>query len=80
MAQNGADRLRDVCRRQNRQGHLIEQRLKKVVVAAIDQRYIYRQFGQPFGRMDACKTPSNNDHTRTGNSRLSAVGRFSRYG
>jgi hypothetical protein len=40
VAQNGADRLRDVRGRERRARDLVEQRLKQVVVVAVDDQHV----------------------------------------
>jgi hypothetical protein len=47
VAQDRPDRLRDVRRRQHRQRHLIEQRLKRVIVLAVDQVTSTGSFASP---------------------------------
>ncbi len=67
VAQDGADRLRDVSGREDRERNLIEQRLKGVVVLAVDDRDINGKLAEMPGRVDAAE-PCADDH----NSRASA--------
>ena len=57
MAQDGADGLGDVGRRKHGQRHLVEQRLKGVVVAAVDYGDVDRQVREAFGGVKAGKAP-----------------------
>jgi len=67
VAQDGTDRLRDICGRENRQCNLVEKRLKCVVITTVDDGYVHWEASETFGSMQSCKTAAN-DH----NIRLSA--------
>ena len=41
--------------------HLVEQRLKEVVIGAIDKRDLDRRLGQTLGRVQAAETASDDD-------------------
>ena len=62
VAQDGANGLSDVRRREYSQRNLVQQRLKRVVVLAIDQRHIHRQVGEPHCRVDASESTADHDH------------------
>jgi hypothetical protein len=63
--QDSADGLRDVSRREHGQRDLIEQRLEDVMVAPIDDSYVHGKARQPYGRVNAGKTSTHNDHAET---------------
>ena len=65
VAQDGADGLGNVGRRQHRQRHLVKQRLKGVMVAAIDHGDVDLQARDPFGRMDPRKACADDNDTGT---------------
>ena len=62
VAQDGADGLGDVGRREHGQGHLVEERLKDVVVAAVDDRDVDGEPCEAVGGVDAGKAAADNDH------------------
>ena len=62
VTQDGANGLCDIGRGKNSKRNLVEQRLKGVVVASIENRYIDGQVPQPTGCVDACKACTHNDH------------------
>ena len=64
VAQDGADGLSDVGRRKHCQRDLIEQRLKGVVIAAIDYGDVDRQACEPFCSVKAGKARADDDHSR----------------
>ena len=64
VAQNRPDRLRDVGRRQHRQRHLVEQRLKKMMIASVHHRHIHVQMRQPSRRVNPAKPSAHNHHSR----------------
>jgi hypothetical protein len=55
----------NISRRESSSRDLIKQRLKKVVVALIDNRYIDRLAGETPGRGKSAKTGTNDDHVCT---------------
>ena len=61
MAQDGADGLGDVGRRKHGQRHLVEQRLKSVVVAAVDDSDVDGQMREPLGRVQAGESAADDD-------------------
>ena len=61
VAQNAADGLRNVRRRQNRQRHLVEQRLENVMILPVDDGYIHGQVSQGLGRVQSAES-SPHDH------------------
>ena len=63
-AQDGADGLGDVGRREHRQRDLVEQRLEGVVIAAIDYGDVDWQVREPLGGVKAGKAGADDDHTR----------------
>jgi hypothetical protein len=65
IAQDGANRLRDVGRRELCECYLIEQRLKGVMIASVHDRHVYGEFGQPNGSMKPGKSSANNHYTGT---------------
>ncbi len=74
LAQDGADGLGDVGRGEDGEGHLVEQRLKGVVVAAVDEGDVDGQLGQAFGGVDAGKTAADDDDARACGRLLSLGG------
>ncbi len=64
FAQNRADGLGDLRRGQHGQRHLVKQRLKRVMVAAVDDGHFHRQFRQSLGGMEAAKPSADDDHAR----------------
>ena len=61
MAQDGTDGLSDVGWGKHRERDLVEQRLKSVMIAAIDYRDIDRQMPKPFGGVEAGKACADDD-------------------
>jgi hypothetical protein len=55
----------DVARVQDRRRHLVEEGLKDVVVAAIDQGDVDALAAEPDCRLEASEAPPENDDTRT---------------
>ena len=68
-AQDGADGLGDVGRREHSQRHLVKQRLEGVMVAPIYHGYVHRQTGQSFGRVKAGKASADDHHAGTASLR-----------
>ena len=63
-ASHRANGVRDVAGAKRRGCHLVEQRLKQVVIAPIDESYPHQrgaQFGQAPRRLQAAKTATNDD-------------------
>ncbi len=70
VAQNCADGLSDVGRREDREGDLIEERLEGVMVAAVHEGYVHGQAGKASGCMNACKAAADDDYAGTVGERL----------
>ncbi len=62
FAQNLANGRGDIRWRQNRGRHLIEQRLKKVMIRPVEQQKRCRHPGKAFCGIEPGKTAANNDH------------------
>ena len=62
VTQDRANGLCDVGWGEYSERHLVEQRLKGVVVASIDNCHIDGQVPQPKGGVDTCKSCTHNDH------------------
>jgi hypothetical protein len=60
--QNPPDRRGDITWRERRRGDLIQQRLKDVMVAAIEQRDLDVGLSQRFCRRQPAKSAADNDH------------------
>jgi hypothetical protein len=54
-AQDGADGLGDIRRGEHGESYLVEERLKSVVVAAVDYRDVDGKACEAVGSVDACK-------------------------
>ena len=65
VAQDGADGLGDVCRRKDRERHLVEQRLEGVVVLAIDDGDVDGEVAQRLGGVKASESCTDDDHAWT---------------
>ena len=61
VAQHGADRLGDVGGRQRRGGHLVKQRLKQVIVVAVDDQHLDRRARQRARREQPAETAAHDD-------------------
>ena len=72
VAQDGADGLGDVGRRKHRERHLVEQRLKQMMIAPVDHGDIDRQVRQARGRVEAGEA-STDDRPRGGGAALLLV-------
>jgi len=67
VAQDRADRLRDVRRRERRGCHLVEQRLEEMVVVAVDDQHVSGRARQcPRGEQAAETTTDDDDLRSTG--------------
>jgi hypothetical protein len=66
--------LSDVGRGKNRERDLVEQRLKGVMIAAIDYRDVDRQMREPFGGVKAGKARADDDDAGTASWRRNAGG------
>jgi hypothetical protein len=66
LAQDGADGLGDLRRRQTGRGHLIEQRLEEMVVALVDHGDVGIGAGQVVRGAQAAETGADDDDVRTG--------------
>ncbi len=61
-AQDESDRLSDIRRRQGRRGHLVEKRLKQMVVAAVDEQHVHRRVPERTGSEQPTETtPDDHD-------------------
>ncbi len=60
--------------RKHGQRHLVEQRLKGVVIAAVDYGDVDRQVREPFGRVKAGKASADDDHAGAASRRCIAIG------
>jgi len=69
-AEDGADGLGNVGRRQYGEGNLVKQGLKGVVVAAVDYGDVDRQAGKAPGCVEAGKATADDDHAGTAEQRL----------
>src|SRR5262249_50812602 len=65
FAQNPADRRGDVAGRQRRGRHLIEQRLKEMIVVAIEQRHAHVGATKGARCVEAAEAAADDDHTRS---------------
>ena len=63
-AENAADRAGDIGRRQARRGDLVEERLEKMIVAAIDDGDVRRAAAERPRRAQAAKSGAENDDAR----------------
>src|SRR5262249_26235151 len=63
-AKNRSNWSRNFSRRESRRGHLIEQRLKEVMVSAVNQRSSYRIFPQSPSRFQTTETASDDHDVR----------------
>jgi hypothetical protein len=61
IPQHRADRVGDVRRRERRRCDLIEQRLKEMVISAVDHRHSHRRFRQRLRRLQPAE-PAADDH------------------
>ena len=61
-AQNGADGLGDVRRGEHGEGYLVKQRLKGVVVAAVNYRYVDGEPCKAVSGVDAGKATADDNH------------------
>jgi hypothetical protein len=73
-AEDAADGLRDVSRRKHSQRHLVQQRLKGMVVGAVDHGDVNGQLAQPLRRGDAGESSADDDDARAGAFRVHAFG------
>ena len=69
-AQDGADGLCDVGRREDGECDLVKERLEDVMVAAIHQRYVHRQPGKATGCVNAGKAAADDDNAGSVGERL----------
>src|SRR5947208_3065841 len=72
--EDAADWRRDVGRRQGGRGDLVEQRLEQVIVAAINDRDIGVNPGEPCRHRKATKPCTDNDDTRPPGPRVRPIG------
>jgi len=67
--------LGDVGGRKNGEGHLVEQRLKGVVVAAVDEGEVDGKMSDAACGVEACKTAADDENAGTGGgNRLGGLG------
>src|SRR5207253_9867356 len=64
-AEHVTQRRSDLPGRQRSGGHLIEQRLKQMVVAAIHKGHLDGRARQPLGGVEAAEAAPDNDYTMT---------------
>ena len=65
-AENVANGRRDIGRRKTRGRHLVEQRLKHMMIVAIDERDVERLTGEALGGRQSAEAAADNDHPRLG--------------
>ena len=66
-AQHGAQRRGDLTRGKRAGRHLVQQWLKQMKIAPVDQRHFHRRVAQGLRGVQSAETPSQNDyamHTR----------------
>jgi hypothetical protein len=78
FAEDAADRLGDVRRREDRRRHLVEQRLEQVVVVTVDDDHLDRLLGQRLGRLQPGEAAADDDHLGEGFGVRDAVRRGGR--
>ena len=66
LAQDGADGLGDLRRRQAGRGHLVEQRLEEMVVAPVDDGDVGIGAGEAVCSAQAAETGADDDDVRAG--------------
>ena len=64
VSQNAPERLSNIGRGQFARGHLVKKRLKKMMVALIDQDNLNGSVGQSFRSTEAAKSPSDDYNHR----------------
>jgi hypothetical protein len=62
VTEDRARRLCDFVGRERRSGDLVQQRLKKVVIAAVDEDNVNWGIAQVLDQGQACETAPHNDH------------------
>jgi hypothetical protein len=62
VAEDGADGLCDFGGRENRKRNLVEQRLKSVVVFAVDECDVDGEMREVSRGVDACESAAENEH------------------
>jgi hypothetical protein len=72
IAQDRAERARDVRRRQRRRGHLVEERLKQVMVSAVHDGDADRMAGQPARGVQPAEAAPDDHDVRRGGDPVSA--------
>jgi hypothetical protein len=72
IAQDRADRARDVRRRQPRRGHLVEERLEQVMVSAVHDGDANGMAGQPARRVQTAEAAPDDHDVRRGDDSVSA--------
>ena len=65
-AQHRPDRLRDVRRRKRGRRHLVEQGLKQVVIAPVDERDVHGRVGERLRRLQSAEPAADDDDTSAG--------------
>src|SRR5580698_1309959 len=63
VAEEGADGLGDLCRREDGERNLVEQRLEGVVVLAVDEGDVEREFGELEGCVDSGEASADDHYT-----------------
>jgi hypothetical protein len=77
VAENGARRLRDFGGRKRRSGHLIQQRLKKVMIAPVNQDNVDRSIAQVLDQVQTSETTTDNHHALPLRGRYGGLDRWS---
>jgi hypothetical protein len=82
LAQDGADGLGDVSRREHGKGYLVEQRLKGMMVSAVYHGDVYREMGQAVGGVNSGKAATDDYHAGAAGGRFlvfSGFGEFAQF-
>jgi hypothetical protein len=77
VAENGARRLRDFGGRKRRSGHLIQQRLKKVMIAPVNQDDVDWGIAQVLDQGQTSETTPHNHHALPLRGRSGGLDRWS---
>ena len=67
--------MSNVSRRQHGERYLVKQRLKSVMIATVDNGYIYRKIAQRHRRVESTKSRTDNNDARA-SSVIAGVERF----
>ena len=77
VAEDGARRLRDFGGRKRRSGHLIQQRLKKVMIAPVNQDNVDRSIAQVLDQVQTSETTTDNHYALPSRGRSGGLDRGS---